>query len=115
MKPFYLQLSSGLHLEIIPNIKVHLDGHTVITRTYSIYRADNDNAILDDSRHAADASSAKENDPDYCGYITFEKPGKLFTYTADGTFELDTEDISETIEQLSYIRDNPALWDESLD
>ncbi|HEX8021628.1 hypothetical protein [Mucilaginibacter sp.] len=55
----------------------------------------------------------QNNDPDYCGYITFEKPGSIFTYTADGERELSAEEVTELIEHLSYVRDNPTLWNKS--
>jgi hypothetical protein len=50
----------------------------------------------------------KIEDPEYYGYIFFEQPGKLFTYTPDGPRELDSDQVQELIEHLSDIRDNPA-------
>jgi hypothetical protein len=46
------------------------------------------------------------------GFITFEKPGSVFSYTADGQQELTSEEATELFEHLSDVRDNPALWNE---
>ncbi|QEC74740.1 hypothetical protein [Mucilaginibacter ginsenosidivorax] len=51
----------------------------------------------------------KIEDPDYFGFITFEKPGSIFYYTSDGQQELTSGQASERIEHLSHVRDNPAL------
>lgn len=50
------------------------------------------------------------DDPNYFGFITFEKPGSLFSYTADGKQELEPEEVNELIEYLSDVRDNPLRW-----
>jgi hypothetical protein len=47
-------------------------------------------------------------DPNYY-YITFEMPDKLFTFTADGILELDTDEVEQIIEFLSDVRTNPEL------
>ena len=44
------------------------------------------------------------------GYITFEQPGCLFTYTADGMTELSSDEVEEIIEQISEYRDTPSMW-----
>ena len=49
-------------------------------------------------------------DPDYYGYITFEKPGQLFSYTPGDQLELTRQEVEEVIEQLNHYRDNPELW-----
>ncbi|GAC1305326.1 MAG: hypothetical protein NVSMB24_14050 [Mucilaginibacter sp.] len=95
---------------VIPDTQAHLNGHAVLTFTYSIF--------LDDGLNAPQQSRSKEstlhlevnNDPRYCGHITFEKPGHLFQYTADGVNELNSDEVQEIIENLSHVRDNPSLW-----
>ena len=113
MEPLFFSLSSHLPLMVIPDTMAHLDGHTIITRTYSIFKdIGAGNPLL---------SRSKENtlhlehikDPEYFGYITFEQPGRLFDCTADGQQELTIDETAELIEHLSTIRDNPALWNEA--
>ena len=111
MKPIFLTVDNGLNLMIIPDTQAHLNGNAVITYTYSIF--------LNNGLKEPRLSHSKENtlhldkiiDPDYYGYLTFEKPGKLFSYTADGQRHLDAEEVNELIEKLSHMRDNPSLWD----
>ncbi len=73
---------------------------------------------LDDGRNALTQSRRKDdtlhpgvnNDPNYCRHITFEKPGQLFQYTADGKNELSSDEVQEIIENLSHVRYSPSLW-----
>jgi hypothetical protein len=39
-----------------------------------------------------------DKDEKYLGYITFEKPGSLFTYSADSAEHLNGEEVTELIE-----------------
>ena len=112
MKPLYFKMESGLALMVIPDTQAHLDGHTIITHTYSVFRDTGAGNPL--------VARSKENtlhlehikDPSYFGFVTFEKPGSLFTYTADGQLELTTDEVTELIEHLSSVRDNPSLWNQ---
>ena len=38
MKPIFITVGSALPLMILPDTEAHLDGHPVITYTYSLYR-----------------------------------------------------------------------------
>jgi len=110
MKPIFLTVDNGLNLMIIPDTQAHLDGHTIITYTYSIFL---NNGLKEPQLSRSKESTLhleKITDPDYFGYITFEKPGQLFTYTADGQRHLHTNEVNELIEKLSHLRDNPNLW-----
>jgi hypothetical protein len=111
MKPLYFTLQNGLRVMVIPDTQAHLDGHTIITHTYSVFQDTGlGNPLI---------ARSKENtlhlehikDPYYYGYLTFELPGTLFTYTADGQKELSSEEATELIEHLSDVRDNPGLWE----
>ena len=95
---------------VIPDTQAHLDGHPVITHTYSIFfDSDLTNPLLLWSKESS-LHLDQIKDPDYYGFLTFELPGSLFTYTANGQKQLSSEEITELIEHLSAIRDNPALW-----
>ena len=110
MKTLHFILENGLELMVIPDTQAHLDGHTIITRTYSIFMdIDAGNPLIARSKEST-LHLEQIKDPFYYGFITFEKPGSLFTYTADGQIELSSEEVTELIEHLSNIRDNPALW-----
>ena len=109
MKPIFVTISKGISLAVIPDSDAHMNGHPVLTYTYSIFRrersvfgemADPENLLQPE----------KKNNPNYLGYITFEQPGKLFTYTADGNESLSNNDIEEIIEKISHYRDSPQMW-----
>lgn len=95
---------------IIPDTAAHLDGHPVITHTYSIFKDKGTNKPALARSKESILHLERITDPDYYGYITFDIPGRLFTYTADGTLELSDEETQEVIELLSNARTNPALW-----
>ncbi len=38
MKPIYLTIDNSRKLMVVPDTAAHLDGHPVITQTYSIYK-----------------------------------------------------------------------------
>ena len=108
MKPIYFTLGDDLQLMIIPDTQAHVDGHPVITYTYSIFRNKEDPfyAEMKESR----LHLSKNNDPDYFGFITFEQPDKIFSYTADGFNTLTREEIEVLIEKISEYRNAPQKW-----
>jgi len=38
MKTLFIKLDAGLPLMVVPDTTAHLDGHTILTYTYSIFR-----------------------------------------------------------------------------
>jgi hypothetical protein len=110
MTPLFMTLEKGLKLMAIPDTTVHLDGHSILTYTYSIFKdTGNGNPLLERSKESTLHLECIQ-DPNYYGYITFEKPDKLFNYTPDGKKRLNGAEVEEVIEQLTSIRDNPAHW-----
>ena len=109
MKPIFFTVDNSLPLKVIPDTQAHLDGHTVIAYNYNIFldSAKNDPSKLLTQQPASD----KMTDPDYYVYITFERPGHLFSYTPGEQRQLTRAEIEEVIEQLNHYRDNPELWD----
>jgi hypothetical protein len=109
MKPIYFNVGNYLPLMVLPDSQAHLDGHTVLTYTYSIFKNRNAN---EDGLFEKESTLhiEKKHDPDYMGFITFEQPGKLFTYTADGNEELTSDEVEEIIEVISHYRDTPKMW-----
>ena len=110
MTPIFFTVASELKVMVIPNTQASIDGHQVLTYTYNIYR---DNGLEDDaliSRQESELLLEKKLDPNYMGYITFEDPGKVFTYTADGREDLTTDEVEEIIENISHYRDHPGMW-----
>ena len=105
MGPIFLTLESEKHLMIIPDTQAHLNGHAIITYTYSIYADHQNGAAYPAQRKESELHLQNNPDPDYYGFITFEKPGSLFTYTADGKRELTPEESNELIVHLSDVRD----------
>jgi len=110
MVPLYFKLPGGLLLMIIPDTAAHLNGHAVITHTYSIFKDTGSGTPFVARSKESTLHLESINDPNYYGYITFEMPEKLFTYTADGLADLKAEEVEQVIELLSHVRTNPALW-----
>jgi hypothetical protein len=106
MSPILFTLNNDKHLLIIPDTQAHLNGHAVITSTYSIYVDKQDGSPHPEQRKETALHLTENPDPNYYGFITFEKPGSLFSYTADGQRELTAEESNEIIEFISHIRDN---------
>jgi len=44
------------------------------------------------------------------GYITFDAPDRVFTYTDDGHKPLTRDEVEEVIEKITYYRETPKLW-----
>lgn len=110
MTPLFFTLENNLRLMIIPDTLAHVDGHPILSYTYSIFLDKAQGSPLQALSKENALHLEKNNDPNYYGYITFEKPGQLFSYTADGQRELSRTQVEEVIEHLSHIRDNPSLW-----
>ena len=111
MTPIFFKVGDGLPVMVIPNTEAHMDGHPVLTYTNNIYR---DGGFEDAgmiSQKESELLLDKKRSANYMGYITFEQPGKLFTYTADGHEELSSQNVQEIIENISHYRDHPGLWD----
>jgi hypothetical protein len=110
MSPIYFTLNPELSLMIIPDTLAHLDGHAINTHTYSIFLdTRSGNPLIARSKESS-LHLEEIDDPSYCGYLTFELPGKLFNYTPDGQRRLSSQEVQQLIGHLSDIRDNPGLW-----
>ena len=105
MSPILFNLNNDKPLLIIPDTQAHLDGHEIITHTYSIYVDKQDGSPHPERSKESSLHLGDNNDPDYYGFITFERPGSLFSYTADGRLELTPDESNELIKFLSHIRD----------
>lgn len=109
MRPIFFTLESNLHLMAIPDTDAHFNGHPVISYTYSLF--------IDRAKSAPSQALAKEdtlhlekiNDPNYLGFIAFETPANVFSYTS-GQLVLTSNEVEEVIEHLTLIRENPVLW-----
>lgn len=110
MTPLLFQLYTDHRLMIIPDTLAHLNGHTIITHTYSIFRADENKDFLAAKTKESSLHLDRIKGPDYYGYLTFEIPDKLITYTSDGDLHLNSEEVERLIEFLSDVRSNPMLW-----
>ena len=109
MKPIYFTIDNSLPLKVVPDTQAHLDGHTVIAYNYNIFFDSTKNDPVKALTQNTDLD--KMTDPDYYGYITFEKPGRIFSYTPGEQRTLSRTEVEEIIEQLNHYRDNPKLWD----
>jgi len=96
---------------IIPDTMAHMDGHPILTYTYSIFLDTGFNSPLQARSKESVLHLEKIDDPNYLGHITFEKPGQLFNYTADTDNPLNSDEIQEIIENLTEVRDDPSMWE----
>jgi len=110
MTPINLTLQNRKKLIVIPDTIAHLDGHAILTFTYSIFVDDGISTPQQKRSRESTLHLKRIDDPNYYGFITFEKPGHVFSYTADGELELNIDEVEEVIEGLSHVRDNSALW-----
>jgi hypothetical protein len=108
MQPIFFTIGARLPLMIIPDSQAHVDGHPVLTYTYSVYKNSKKHSELVNIE--SNLHLTKNTNPDYMGYITFEQPGRLFTYTADGQQDLSSDEVREIIEMITHYRDTPAMW-----
>ena len=101
MKPFFITTANNLSLIIMPESEAHADGHPVLTYTYSIYRRD---TTVESSLNQPDKllQLSKKDNRDYLGYITFEQPGKVFSYFADGEDELSSDEVVDVIDEINH-------------
>ena len=109
MTPIYFTVGDDRRVKVIPNTQAQVDGHPVLTYTYNVYNDED----IDEAEMLAQESELlleKKLDPNYLGYITFEDPGKMFTYTADGQQELTSGEVEEIIENITHYRDHPGMW-----
>jgi len=110
MKPIFTTVGDNHHLLIIPDSEASANGHAVLTYTYSIYTDHYNGSGEFIEKKERKLHLEIKNDPDYLGYITFEQPGKLFSYTADGPDEIPGDEVQEIIEIINHYRDTPRLW-----
>jgi hypothetical protein len=109
MAPLFFTVGNSRAVKVIPNTQAQVDGHPVLTYTYNVY-ADGERDELINEMQENELLLEKKLDPNYLGYITFEDPGKMFTYTADGQGELTTAEVEEIIENITHYRDHPGMW-----
>ena len=110
MSAMFFSIGTTLPVMIIPDTRASANGHAVITYTYSVFKdTSNGNPAFEHSKDS-ELHLGKHTDPNYMGFITFEDPGKLFTYTPDGKESLSSDQVEEIIEHISHYRDNPGLW-----
>jgi len=111
MKPLFFTLGNRKKIMIIPDTMAHMDGHPILTYTYSIFLDTGFNSPLQARSKESVLHLEKIDDPNYLGHITFEKPGQLFNYTADTDNPLNSDEIQEIIENLTEVRDDPSMWE----
>jgi hypothetical protein len=109
MKPIFATVDAGTHLMIVPDIRAEMDGHPVLTYDYHIYTDSFGGSGEYHYKPDDEALAVRMEDPEYLGYISFERPDKIFTYTP-GAAALQSNDVQEIIEVISHYRDSKKFW-----
>ena len=110
MKPFYFTIESDLQVMVIPDADAHMDGHPVLTYSYTLYRTEPGAEQRQPASTDELLTPDKRKDPNYLGTIFFDQPYKAYTYTCDGMNELSGDQVQEIIEKITHYRSNPTLW-----
>ena len=101
MAPLFISLGNLLQLMVIRDSEAHLNGQSILTKTYSIF--------ADMAQRDPRQSKSKEgtlhleriDDPEYYGFLTKQISNSLFTYTADGKKQLSADELAQVIEQIA--------------
>lgn len=109
MKPIFIKIDH-LPLKIVPDVKMMMDGHPVLTYKYYLFKDVEAHEDVSEVIRLMNHQMTVDN-ANYYGYITFDKPGQMFTYTSNHQHELQTEEVEQVIEQITYYRNHPDLWD----
>jgi hypothetical protein len=110
MQPIYFTVGTDLSLMIIPDTQAHLDGHTIITQTYHLYQETEDALGRKLFRPDDYSGVNKDKNPAYMGYLTFDVPGRVYSYTGDGHSNLSPTALEKLIDYLNMLRNNPPMW-----
>jgi len=109
MSPIFFTVDHNMPLMIVPNVEVHLNGHTVLTYTYDVFLNKNEqNALQGNTLN--DVIKDKANNAGYLGFITFERKDNNYKYSGDGAVQLSRAIIEEIIEKIKLYRQNPGSW-----
>lgn len=108
MTPIYIKIDS-LPLKIVPDVEMGMDSHPILTYKYFLFRDVEAEESVSEAVKLQNQQLTTSNG-NYFGYVTFDQPGKMFTYTSNNKHELDTGEVEQVIEQISYYRDHPELW-----
>jgi len=110
MTPFFCKLDSQITVMVIPDSQAHVDGHPVLTYSYTLYRSEAGHSYVELSSADQLLAPDKIKHKDYLGTIYFDQPYKSFSYTADGINQLDVEDVEQVIRMITEYRMNQKLW-----
>ena len=110
MTPFFCKLNSETTIMVIPDTQAHVDGHPVLTYSYTLYRAEPGHSEVEMSSADQLMAPDKIKLKDYLGTIYFDQPYKSFSYTADGVNQMDVEDVEQVIGMITEYRMNQERW-----
>jgi len=107
---FFFNINKTMQIMVIPDAYAHMDGHPVLTYSYTLYKSNPDlsNAQIVDTD--ALLMPDKRKHPDYLGTIVFDQSKKSLTYSNDGLNNLSSSEVYEIINRISHYRENPNLW-----
>lgn len=108
MKSIYIMVDS-LPLKVVPEVKAAMDGHPILTYKYFLFRDIEATESVSDIIRLRNQQISEDNG-NYFGFITFDQPGRMFTYTSNQSHELGTTAVEQVIEQITYYREHPELW-----
>ena len=100
MAPLFFSLSNLLQLMVIRDSEAHLNGQSVLTKTYSIFQ---DMASRDPRQSKSKEGTLhleRINDPEYYGFLSLSTPNFKYTYTGDGPNNLSEDEAEQLIAQI---------------
>jgi hypothetical protein len=100
MAPLFFSLGNLLQLMVIRDSEAHLNGQSILIKTYSIFR---DMASRDPRQSKSKESTLhmeRITDPEYYGYLTFANSTATYSYTDDGLKHLSDDELEQLIEQI---------------
>ena len=95
---------------VIPDVNAHVDGHPILTSSYTLYKSDRTHDklhMLNTDKHLA---PEKLKHPDYLGTVFYEESDRSISYSADGLNELSHYEVEDIIKQINSYRKNSGIW-----
>ena len=110
MKPFYFKIEQNVQVMVIPDAAAHVDGHPVLTYSYTLYEVPSGSPHPGSAYADALLTPDKRKNRNYFGTLVFDQTNGIYEYVCDGINELSGDQVQEIIQRITHYRENPTLW-----